>query len=344
MKWPLVSVVFLNYNGKKFANLWRSLFRVEYPNYEIIFVDNGSVDGSDKLFKKLAKKYKKSKIKRLKIIKLENNVGYSKANNIGVKEARGKYIVLLSNDIEVDKYWLKNMINFLEKNKDVGVAQSFMFNFYKRNEKDRMGNFIDVIGYNTCYDNSIYSKNEPFEIFYSEGAVMFIRKDILKETDGLFDEEYFMFFEDVDFCWRVHLRNYKIYMVPSSFVYHVRGGTVEGIVMKLNSLYLLTNTRNRLLTLFKNYGTKNLFKYLPILLFLELLEGIWLFTKKPRLGLSVLCGICDFIFKIPKAYNKRKIVQSLRIVEDNNIIKKMTPLSKSLFIILKVKNEVRLGK
>ena len=342
MRWPLVSVILLNYNGKKFTSLWNSLFKVEYPNYEIIFVDNGSTDGSDKLFKKLVKKHNNNKIKRIKIIKLNTNVGYSKANNIGVEEAKGKYIVLLSNDIEVDKYWLKNMINFLEKNKNVGVAQSFMFNFYKRNEKDKMGNFIDVVGYNTCGDVSIYNNKKPFEIFYSEGATMFVRKDILKETNGLFDDIYFMFFEDVDFCWRVHLRGYKIYMVPSSFVYHVRGGTVKGTIMKFDPFYLSTNTRNRLLTLFKNYSTKNLFKYLPLLLFLELVKGIWLFIKKPKLGLYVLYGICDFVFKIPSAYNKRRIVQSLRIVKDDNIIKKMTPLKKSLFIIINKKNKLRL--
>ncbi|MEM3335894.1 MAG: glycosyltransferase family 2 protein [Candidatus Aenigmatarchaeota archaeon] len=325
---PLVSIILLNYNGSRFSSLWKSLFSIDYPNYEIIFVDNGSKDMSHKLFRNIACKHPNIKSK---IIRLKENVGYSKANNIGVKKASGDYIVLLSNDIEVDKYWLKNAIEFLEKNEDVAVAQSLMFNINDRKKVDAMSNYIDRVGFNYSNSEDYKNRNKPFEVFYAEGAVMLIKKKILKEVGGLFDEEYFMLFEDVDFCWRVHLSGYKVFVIPSSRVYHVRGGTVSGTTIKLNPHYVLTNTRNRLTTLFKNYGAKNLIKYLPISLGLELLKGLWLIRiGKIKSGIAAFCGIFSFFLKIPRAYKKRRVAQSLRIVSDDEIIKEFIPIRESV--------------
>jgi GT2 family glycosyltransferase len=339
MNWPLVSIVLLNYNGRKFIELWSSLFKVEYPNYEIIFVDNGSSDKSDELFEEMLSKHSDRRV-NVKIIKLKKNMGYSKANNIGVKEANGDYIVLLSNDIEVDKYWLKNMIEFLEKNDKVGVAQPLMFKYQDRKSYDITFGFIDVIGniFSSLDVVPKYKINKPFEVFFCEGASMFIRRKALEEAGYLFDEDYFMYYEDVDFCWRVRKKGYKIYVVPSSIVYHIRCGTVSGSrIPRYQALFI----RNKLRTLVRNYDTINLIKYLPFAIIMELPEClVWiLFKKNYQVGLAVIKGVFNFLLRLPNEMKKKYTAKSmLASTEENNknkISNHILPLRKSLKIILK---------
>ena len=321
---PLVSIIHLNYNGKKFVDLWASLFKVDYPNFEIIFVDNGSRDGSIDMFKALVPK---NWDKRIEYVIIDNNVGYSKGNNIGIEHSKGDYYVLLSNDIEVEINWLKEMINFLESNKDIGVAQSMMFSIFNKAMPDKMGNDIDVLGFNYGF----VPTGQVKEVFYSEGAVMFIRRKVLDEVGYLFDSNYFMFFEDVDFCWRVRLCGYRIVVVPTSVVYHVRGGTVPGILMKTDPFYAITNTRNRLITLFKNYDSPRMLLYVSLCCLIELGEGCWLKVKgKEAVGKGCIIGVWEFLKYIPRETKKRKEVQSTRKLTDKQIVTNIFNLRRSL--------------
>jgi hypothetical protein len=304
-----VSVVLLNFNGKEYAKLWSSLFNVDYPNYEIIFVDNGSSDESLKFFNQLVKNNSTPYIKRIMIIKLRRNVGYSKANNIGIKESKGKYIALLSNDIEVDKNWLKNIISFFEKNKEAGIAQPLMFYFYDRNKLDYNFGFMNVLGniFGATEVVSFSRLNKPFEVFFCEGASMIIRRELLDKTGYLFDDDYFMYYEDVDFCWRARKQGYKCFVVPSSIVYHVRSGTVSEKKVDTR-IYQSLFVRNRLLTLFRNYHLVNAIKYIPLSILLLLFESIIVAVIKKRTNsaINIVKGIALFILQIPKEVKKRK--------------------------------------
>jgi GT2 family glycosyltransferase len=326
---PLVSVILLNYNGAKFASLWESFFKLDYPCYEIIFIDNGSHDNSNKFFIQLCKKYP---LIPVKLVTITKNVGYSKANNIGLRYANGKYVFLVSNDVEVDKNWIKSMITVFESDCTIGVAQSMMYSLIDKRKFDLMWNNLDVIGFNHLFVPS----GGVDEVFYSEGAAMFIRIDAIKKAGGLFDEDYFMFFEDVDFCWRVRLNGYKVVVVPSSIAYHLRGGTVTGVVMKTDPFYMRRNTCNRLSTLFKNYNLFNVIKYLPLSVLFEILTGLWLLSKRRcRLGLACLQGILLFVLKIPNLIKKRVNVQRNRKISDESILQIMLPLSKALSDLIK---------
>lgn len=331
----LVSIILLNYNGAKFASLWESFFKLDYPNYEIIFVDNGSYDGSSKFFVQYSKKYPSVPVS---IIKIAENVGYSRANNIGLQYAHGKYFFLVSNDVEADKNWVKNMVAVFESNKDIGVAQSMLYSLFDRNQPDFMWNHIDVMGFNHPFAPS----RQIQDVFYSEGATMFIKAVLIKQAHGLFDDDYFMFFEDVDFCWRIRLAGYRVVVVPSSIAYHARGGTVAGVVMKTNPFYMYKNTRNRLFTVFKNYALPNLIRYLPVTILFEISTGIWLLLSKRKyeLGLACLAAILSSVIQMPNFMKKRTIIQCGRKVTDETILKMMFPLSKALQDLLKHSNMV----
>ena len=332
---PLVSIVLLNYNGSRFANLWSSLFTLDYPSYEIIFVDNGSSDSSLSSFERLAKSYPNL---ATKTVRLEINVGYSKGNNIGLEHAFGEYVVLLSNDIAVSPDWLKNMIRYLDSAPKTAIAQSMMFSLSTRDQPDMMWNYINVLGFNHRFEPS----GEVKEVFYSEGAVMFIRRSVLREVGELFDPDYFMLDEDIDLCWRVRLKGMNVVVVPDSIVYHERGGTVQGAITKLDPKYARTNARNRLATLFKNYEASNVIKYVPLTMGLELVKGMWLIKKGwKNSGIACFKGVWQFAIDIPALTRKRAFVQSLRTVPDRDITKLMPGPADAIRSLLFYSNKVR---
>src|SRR5260370_10043131 len=191
---PSASIVLLNFNGRRFVkDCMSSVFELDYPSYEVILVDNGSSDGSVELLKEQAKDCSKVP---LRIIRNQTNLGYSIANNQGVEASTGDYVILLSNDIRVDRDWLSSMIRVMEDRKDIGVAQSQMFSLYSPDIPDPQGNCLDVLGLSHRFVPSPVIK----EVFYSEGACMFIKRNVLREAGGLFDKDYTMFGEDIDFC------------------------------------------------------------------------------------------------------------------------------------------------
>ncbi len=335
IRYHKVSVILLNYNGEKLAPLWESLFNIDYDNYEIIFVDNGSIDGSLNHFRKLQAKYSHIDTK---VVKIPKNVGYSKANNYGKQRATGKYIVLLSNDIEVTPDWMKNMIQAFEMHPKLAIAQSNLHYLYDRKMRDYQCNNIDVLGF--CHVAPL--EEEVEEVFYSEGAVMFIRRSVLNEVGGLFDKDNFMFEEDIDLCWRVRLRGYKVGVVKSSIAYHARGGTVPGVVMKTDPFYVHLTTRNKIATYFKNFGTKNLIKYLPLVISVAFAKGLWLIAKgKLDGGLATFRGVGAFLKRLRKNFSKRIFHQSLRKVPDSEALNMVFPIGYAILGGLQAMTKVR---
>jgi len=326
---PLVSIILLNYNGKEYAKLWQSIFEQNYPNYEIIFIDNGSQDESLELFLSIARRYNVP----VNVIRLRKNLGYSRANNIGVSIARGKYIVLLSNDIEVDKNWLSSMVDFLEKHPEVGVAEPIMFNYNKKSVYDLTYGYMNACG-NIFSSIEIVPKeklNEPFEVTFCEGASMFIRKDILMKTGYLFDEDYFMYYEDVDFCLRVRKLGYKCFVVPYSKIYHIRSGTTR----KLKDPYYTTLfTSNKLLTLFRHLSTEKLIICMAFAILQEIFSSLILIIleKDIKNGLAVLKGIVRFFRLLPHHVKKRREIMLRRRCKDCDFL---IPLHKSIPLLMK---------
>ena len=307
-EFPLVSIILLNYNGKDYVNLWKSLFKIDYPNYEIIFIDNGSTDNSLELFEDLIRRMSTSSISRIVILKLRKNVGYSRANNLGIKKAKGDYIVLLSNDIEVDKNWLKNIITFLQSYPKVGIASPLMFNFYERKKLDYTFAYMNKTGNIFGLSEILpFEPKKPVKAFFCEGAAMVFRQEILRKTGYLFDPDYYMYYEDVDFCWRSRKQGYECFVVPSSIVYHVRSGTV-GRKQLDTRIYHVLFVRNRLLTLFRNYNLLNCIKYVPLSILFLLFEAIVMFIYKKKIkgAINIIKGIALFIIQIPKETKKIK--------------------------------------
>tara|TARA_Y100000758_G_scaffold166518_1_gene118170 strand:+ start:94 stop:1092 length:999 start_codon:yes stop_codon:yes gene_type:complete len=257
MPHPKVSVIIVNYNGKKFLEkCLESLCKVNYENFEIIVVDNNSTDGSIEL---VTKNYTS-----IILLKLNSNKGFAEPNNIGAKIANGKYLLFLNNDTIVTPNFISEMVQVIENDKKIAICQSLLL---KPDESvDSSGDFIDHLG--VVY-NSTKKTDEIREISSARGASMLIRKDVFDILEG-FDEKFYVSFEDVDLGWRTWMIGYKVILTPKSIVYHVGGQTIKSkkpeiafhgfknqLAMKITNFEPPIAIRNTLL-FFIRYGFREL--------------------------------------------------------------------------------------
>lgn len=316
---PLVSVVILNFNGKKFLNKCLfSVFNSNYSNFEVILVDNASTDGSIELAQENFSNG------NLRIIRNSSNLGFAEGNNIGARSANGKYLVFLNNDTEVDSGWLEELVSVMESDYEIGVAQSKLL-LSDRKTIDSAGDFINFYGYGWLRrhreeDNG--QCNEMGDIFSGRGAAMIVQRQILMQV-AYFDPIFFMLCEDVDLSWRIRLNGYKVVFIPRSVVYHLGSGTRRKHQNLVASSFY--NTRNSLIMLIKNYNLRNLVIYgTANVLFQSTLFFSSLLTSNRFCSLSRLKGMIWILVHFKTIWKKRMQVQyGIRKILDEEIRKHM---------------------
>jgi len=301
-----VSIIILNYNGEKFLeNCLESIIRETNQSYEIIVVDNNSPDKSGEKF---SKKYQKCNF-----ILNKKNVGVSEGLNIGIRNAKGKFIVLLNNDLIVAPKWLEHLFDAHEIYGN-GLYQPKFLKMNNRDILDSAGNLINIFGFGFSREKGkkdVLQYNKIEEIGFAAGTCLFCSKEVFDKV-GLFDEKLFAYNEDLDLGWRARLLNFKSYYVPKSIVYHYGSAQWKWSGEKF---YLLE--RNRWIVLLSNYETKTILKLIPSLLVIEM--GLILFFTKKRMLVKKLRsygGILRFINHIRK---RRKSLKKIKIVEDQKI-------------------------
>lgn len=312
---PLVSVVLLNYNGLRFARLWESFFRETYPHREILFVDNGSTDGSGEAFRTLAARYAPQAVR---VVRLEQNVGYSEGNNVGVREARGTVVAVVNNDIEVSEDWIAPVVQAFASDPKLGVVQSRLMSLQNRDQADRVWNRLDAWGFSHAAPEPS-AELEP--VFYAEGAAMFVRRELLDDLGSFYPSEFYMLGEDADLCWRARMRGWRVGVLTTSRAWHARGGTEEGSVTKRNPKVLRAITRNRLAMLFTNYGRARQLVFVPGSMALAVVRGALLWGRRDRThARAVFAGLRDFLHDLPVLSERRRRVQRRRTVPDQGVV------------------------
>lgn len=231
---PLVSIVVLNYNGQLYLEkCLKSLEKLNYPNFEVILVDNASTDGSVD--------YVQSYFPWVRVIKNRKNFGYAKGNNIGIAYAKGEFIVLLNMDTYVCANWLSKLIESVQTDLKIGACGGKFYDYYKKRP-------VNVHRY--CrIDKNKRPYDIPQEVATLYGAGILVRRKVF-ENIGLFDSTYFMYFEEIDLCWRMRLAGFRCVYVPDAIVYHPEEGS--GLLPSEAKIYL--NFRNWLRTIVKNCG------------------------------------------------------------------------------------------
>ncbi|WP_270428174.1 glycosyltransferase family 2 protein [Fusobacterium mortiferum] len=227
-----VSVIIVNYNTLELTkNTIESVFeKTEGLNYEVILVDNASTDGSVEFFED---NYKNKII----FIKNNENLGFGKANNKGIEISKGKYIFLLNSDTLLMNNAIKILFDFMEKNIECGVCGGNLFDRDNRpvhsfkkelvniySDFDFVKNFILKLIYKKRIDFNYTNKN--IEVGYITGADMFIRKKILEKV-GIFDSDFFMYFEETELTARIKSTGKKIISVPQAKIIHLEGKSTQ---------------------------------------------------------------------------------------------------------------------
>lgn len=282
---PEVFIVIVNYNGyKDTIECIRSLKNIEYKNFEIVVVDNNSFDGSVLKIKE--------KFNDINIIESKINLGFSGANNLGIKYAmdnKADYVLLLNNDTEVDKYFLSNIIERVKDEKNIGISTGKIkyyddknviwyaggkFNKYKGNSYHIGINEVD----NNQYD---YEK----KVTFISGCYMLIPIHIFEEV-GLLSEEYFLYHEDTDYCCKVMKAGYDLFYYGNSYIYH----KVSASTGKNSDLYTYYYTRNRCILINNNLEVP--FKQIAFLFYFSTRILKIIFKSKERN--TILQGLKDY--------------------------------------------------
>lgn len=331
---PLISVIIINYNGMEFLKRCiSSLLITDYENFEIIFVDNGSTDDSVKY---LSENFKD---KRISLVLCEKNYGVPGGRNIGFKKSKGKYIVFLDNDTEVDSKWLKELVIVFESDSKIAVAQCKLLNMVNRDKFDHAGDYLTPFGFlyersNQSIDQGQFDKIA--DIFNAKGAATMVKASIFKEL-GMYDDSYFMYLEETDFCFRAWLAGYRVVFVPNSLVWHAFETPMKD-KKKYYSNFIVRyyGSRNYITTLLKNVSLLSLLKILPFhIISWTFLSISFIIRGKIKDAFWILGGIAWNIANLPNVLKKRNYVQkNIRKVKDKVFFDKVV-ISKNISFYFK---------
>ena len=312
----IVSVVILNYNGRRYLeNCLTSLNKTTYRNYDVILVDNASQDDSVNFVKK--------NFPYVKVIENPGNLGFAKGYNVCLKKIKTEYVVLLGNDTTVDPKWLEELIRIADSDPQIGICGGKILMLDNPRIINSAGGECDISGFapdRGIYeiDRGQYEKIE--EVFHVCGADMCVRREILDDI-GFFDPQFFMYAEDTDLCWRARICGYKVVYVPRSIIYHKFGG----IGGKANPKRRYLSSRNMLRAILKNSGPRLLLGMLNRFIMMKIGEILlFLVSGRVRVSVALVNGMLWNIRHFPTTWLERKKVQLLRKVPDTEIQKLLT--------------------
>ncbi|MBR73437.1 MAG: glycosyl transferase [Dehalococcoidaceae bacterium] len=305
---PLVSIIVLNYNaGKLLIDCVDSLMKSTYQNLEIIIVDNISSDNSHIECKK--------KFSEIKLIENMSNLGYCGGNNVGIREAKGEFIMILNPDTIIEPNSINELVSAYEKNGE-GLYQPKILSLNEKEIIQSTGNMIHVFGFGFARDKGtkISNKQEKIEkIGYASGTCLFTSKKIFEKV-GLLDEFLFLYHDDLDFGWRAAQIGIDSYYIPTSKIYHV-----ESYSLKWSEKKFYWLERNRKYCI-KTHYSKETYEKMSFSLFLVDLFVWGFYFSKGFLGAKIRAEL-DIKRNKKIIEEKYSELEKRKIVSDNELIK-----------------------
>lgn len=310
-----VSIIIVNWNGKKWLERCiNSLMKQSYHNYEIIFVDNASTDGSAEFVRK--------KYPRVIIIQNDQNYGFAKGNNIGFNNSKGEYVLLINSDTESQVGLIEELLNAFDIIPNLASVQPKLVLMNNHSIIDSCGSFLTnttfLYHYGNRKDQSLPKYNIPMPVYSHKGAVMMIKRKIIEKIH-LFDNDFWCYYEETDFCHRAWIAGFECWYYPTTTVKHESGFTAikfdEGKIQ-------FHNFKNKLLCMIKNFEALTLLSILPIYFCINIiLSIIWILQGKPRNAVIPYKAIFWNIINIRATLKKRLTVQSNRKRSDRDVFK-----------------------
>lgn len=271
------SVIILNWNGAKHLRTYLPSVVAHTKGAELIVADNGSTDESLEV---LAKEFP-----TVKTIVLDQNYGFAEGYNRAIAQVDSEYVVLLNSDVETPEGWLDPLLDYMESHPEVAAVQPKIRSWVHKARFEHAGaagGYINRLGYPYCRGRVLWKVEEDHgqydtivNVDWTSGACMCVRTQVYKDCGGL-DAAFFAHMEEIDLCWRMRNKGWKLACIPQSVVYHLGGGSLN--YESPRKTYL--NHRNNLLMIYKN--KKHPFGVLFVRFFLDyaaaffyLLQGRW---------------------------------------------------------------------
>ncbi len=321
---PQVAVVIPNWNGARFLRTCLMALRAqEGVRLQAWLVDNGSTDDSLALVRE--------EFPEVAILALDSNRGFSAAVNAGISASQAPFVALLNNDTEADPRWLACALRTLERHPAAGYVASRIMNFHQRGLLDSAGDFLTRTGLPLKRGADQDARGEWLQerrvMGASAGAAVYRRSAFARV--GLFDEEYFLYLEDVDWCLRAGLLGLPCVYAPDAVVYHVEGGSDperQGFLDRGESARRNLHTpqrtywitRNRVRLLCKNFPAALAVRLAPWVLY-GFARSFLFHALKSGLAASFLRGLWHGLAGIPRCLELRREIQRRRTVSPGQL-------------------------
>ncbi len=296
-----ISVIIVNYNGASDLPLCLgSLARQTLRPSEILVIDNNSTDNSREMARLFS---------GVQVIRNSENLGFSRAVNLAAGRAGSTLLAVLNTDVEVAPSFLEEGVRAMEDASVAAAASKILF-FDRRDVINGVGGGMNYLGY--AWDRGLNEidhgqHDNPEEVFFASGGACFIRREVFITLGG-FDPRFFMYHEDVDFCWRARLQGYRVITCPSAVVYHKYGATTRQALGWGRREIL--GERHNFRSLVKNYELSNA---------LRALRDILLIPLPWRRKFAQLQNFAVNILWLPDTVRQRRKVQATRKVSDEEL-------------------------
>jgi GT2 family glycosyltransferase len=292
-----------------------SVLRQTYSNLDTIIIDNNSTDGSQEFITR--------NFPHIKLIQNATNEGYAKAHNKAIGLCRGAYIMPLNVDIVLKENFVEEMVKAIEREDSVGMAQGKLCQMAVGGAKalDSTGVFLkkDRRNFDRGYGQPDLGQYDNIEyIFAPSGAAPLYKRMMLEDIkiEGeYFDEDFFMYREEVDLAWRAQLMGWKCIYTPLAVAYHMRGyspSSRKSVPVTLRRLQY----RNRYLMIVKNELPLLFLRHFIFILWFEMLQFLYCFFREPFL----LAAWADITRLFPRALSKRRQIMQKQKVHDSYIL------------------------
>jgi GT2 family glycosyltransferase len=305
-----ISVIIPNWNGMSYLeDCLGSLEQQDFSSYEVVVVDNGSTDGSVEFMKR--------HFPKTKIIGFKENLGFSRAVNQGIKRAKGKYILLLNNDVEVDPRLLSQLHNAVTALEDADFCACRMMDFRRRELIDGVGDGFPRkgkafrIGHGAKYGTPFDQRRRVFGA--CAGAALY--KKALFERVGFFDEDFFAYHEDADWNFRANLMGYRCFYIPEAVVYHMGSSTTGSLHNEFTVFY---NIRNIIGVIVKNMPMLLLVKLFPRIMWGQV-EGFLRYCVVYGYWMAYFSGLFGAVKLGRKMLEKRAYIQRKRSIATSQL-------------------------
>lgn len=320
-RWPSVEAVVIAYNGKAFIDgCLRSLVEQDYPNLKVTVVDNASADGTAA--------HVRERFPSIDVVASPENLGFAAGNNLAFARSTADYFVLLNQDAVARRDWVRRLVEVAERDPRIAAVASRMLMTRSPTILNSTGIVLNEGGW--AWDRQIGERDDdpdprPSEVFGACGGAMLLRRAALQEV-GAFDPAYFMYFEDVDLCWRLRLSGKRICYAPLAVVEHDYHGDRGAPDRAMRRRYMCE--RNRLQNLIKNCEWRTLRKVLPRVIAhdrgrLAWLRGAIRRGENPEMLRRIEAVIRRAwrwnLLHLPATLWRRRAVQKLRRVHDADL-------------------------